>query len=195
LAGRYLYGDLSHAAMRVYDPASRTDADAGLSVDGLTTLGEDPCGRLYTAAYGGTVSRIVDGAPSPCSFPTTPPPSTPTTSPPADTTAPRVSIHVRGLRRVVARRALLLRIRCDERCRLTARGRVPGVARFRETHRTLAAGKRTTVRLRLSRPAARKLRRAINRRGSVRARLQVRATDTAGNERTRARRVRIRHQV
>ena len=189
LAGRYLYGDFTHSAMRALTPASGADAAAGLVSSSLTALGEDACGRLYTASYGGDVSGVVDGVPSPCSFP--PPPTGGSPPPAADTTPCVLELAARGTRVVTVRRYLRLRVRSNEACRLTITGRVRGIARFRTLRRTVKAGT-TTLKLRLSRPANRRLRHAVRGKRSVRVRLRVRGVDAAGNERVLTRRVRVR---
>ena len=63
--------------------------------------------------------------------------------------------------------------------------------KLRTRHRSLAAGKRTVVRIQLTRKTTRKLRRALNRRGYVRLALTVRATDAAGNRQVVTRRGRL----
>jgi glucose/arabinose dehydrogenase len=192
LLGRYLYGDLSHEGLRILDVHTHADAATTLSASGLTSLGEDACGRLYTAVLGGTVSRVVDGTPSPCPATGgggTPPPG----GTPADTKPPGMSVRVRGNRHFRTHRFLTLRLRCSEPCRVTASGRVPGLGRFRTTHRKLAAGRRVSVRLWLRKTAAARVRRALHRHASVGARVRVSAVDAAGNaHRPVTRRVRLR---
>jgi glucose/arabinose dehydrogenase len=194
LAGRYLYGDYSQPVLYALDPSNpRPDTPTGLSVSGLTALGEDACGRLYTAAYGGSVSRIVDGTPSPCSFPAPPPGpgGTPPGTTPPDTQPCTLALAARGTGRVTIRRYLRLRMRSDERCRVTVSGRLPGVARFRTTHRSLPAGRTVTVKLWLTPAANRRLRQAVRGRRSARVRVRVRGVDAAGNVRVLTRRVRV----
>ena len=95
-----------------------------------------------------------------------------------------------------------LRVRCDELCTVRASGRViltrsahsaaAPVLRARVARATLAAGVRTTLRLRLSTATRRTIRRSLGRRGRRAAvRISVRAADLAGNARSRARRVQI----
>jgi hypothetical protein len=134
------------------------------------------------------VSRIVDGAPSACAFATPPPPAPAA----ADTTPCSVSLKASGTRRVTVRRYLRLRVRANEACQLTVSGRVPGRLRFRTLHRSVAAATPTTLRLRLTKAANRKLRHATRGRHSVRVRVRVRAVDAAGNARVLTKRVRVR---
>jgi glucose/sorbosone dehydrogenase len=175
LDGRELYGDNSQPQARsvdLHNPAS--DARAGFATSGLSAFGTDGCGHVYAASVtDGTVSQIVDGTPSPCpqgSGGGAPPPPTTTGS----ARRCRLSVHVRGLRRVAKRRVLPLRVRANRACRVTVSARVKGVTRFRTAHRRLPAAKRVTVRLKLSRPAARKLRRALRHRSHVRVQLRLR---------------------
>jgi glucose/arabinose dehydrogenase len=189
LAGRYLYGDFAHSAMHALTPGSNADAEAGLDSDSLTALGEDACGRLYAASYNGSVSRIVDGTPSPCA----PPPSGPGGESPApDATPCTLRVRARGTSRVTARRYLRLAVRSSEPCRLTITGRVPGRLRFRTLRRSVPANRTVALKLRLTRAANRKLRAATRGRRSVQVRLRVRGVDAAGNQRVLSRRVLVR---
>jgi glucose/arabinose dehydrogenase len=183
LAGRYLYGDFCRSELRSAAlPDAAGDAPTGLSVDQLSALAEDACGRIYTLSLTGRVSQVVDGTASTCAFP--PDGSGPYIPVPgADRTPCRLSVHSTGLRHVSRRRVLPLRVRASEACRITATARIRGVARFGTVRRSLPAARRVTVRLRLSRSAATRLRRALARRFSVRLQLEVRGVDAAGNAR------------
>ena len=86
----------------------------------------------------------------------------------------------------------MLRVRCDEACRATARGRLRGVGPLRTASADLPAGDRTSLRVRFSRATARRLRAALRRRPRVVVATVVRAVDGAGNERAVGRRARIR---
>jgi glucose/arabinose dehydrogenase len=180
LAGRYLYGDFSQSAMHAQTVPAGTDGPAGLTTDTLAAMGEDACGRLYTASLNGPVSRIVDGTPSPCNPDGTAPPPGGTPVPTADTTPCTLSLKATGTRRVTVRRYLRLRVRSNEACRLTVSGRVPGRLRFRTRHRSVKA-------------ANRKLRRATRGKRSVRVKVRLRGVDAAGNARVLTKRVRVRH--
>jgi glucose/arabinose dehydrogenase len=63
LYGRYLYGDLCHAALRSVhlgrNGGARGDRATKLSVHNLVSLGEDARGRVYTVSLDGAVSRVV----------------------------------------------------------------------------------------------------------------------------------------
>jgi hypothetical protein len=187
LAGRYLYGDNCHSGLEsVVLGAPGGPADTGLSVGALTSFGEDACGRIYTASLGGRVSRLQEGAPSPCSFPAPPAGPGPGVPPPpgavpADATAPVLKLSWRGTQRL---RRLRLALRADEACTATLRAR-----RLRTRRVALEPGVRRAVRLRPTRRGARRLRRALARHGRVTLRIRIAARDAAGN--VRVRRVRI----
>jgi hypothetical protein len=58
--GRYLYGDLCTGQLRSFSLASpyATDRAEGIGVEELYSFGEDSCGRVYTVAGSGQVSRL-----------------------------------------------------------------------------------------------------------------------------------------
>jgi hypothetical protein len=73
LVGRYIYGDNCSPGIRSIEPTAAdpyaTDRGEGIAVKGLTSFGEDSCGRLYaTSSSGGVgvVYRLVGAAPTPC---------------------------------------------------------------------------------------------------------------------------------
>ena len=88
------------------------------------------------------------------------------------------------------KRRLLVRIRCTEACRIALGTRLKKVRRLATRHRNLAAGKRKTVKLKLSKPLTRK----IKRRRFVRIQVTVRATDATGNTRKVVKRGRIKRR-
>jgi hypothetical protein len=74
LDGRYVYGDNCSPGIRSIEPTaadpSATDRGEGIAVKGLTSFGEDSCGRLYaTSSSGGVgvVYRLVGTVPTACS--------------------------------------------------------------------------------------------------------------------------------
>jgi len=78
LLGRYVYGDNCSPGLRSVDLANpASDAPLGLTVPGLSSFGEDMCGRLFVMSLGGPVYRLVDGAPSACPTRQLPPPPPP----------------------------------------------------------------------------------------------------------------------
>jgi hypothetical protein len=73
LVGRYIYGDNCSPGIRSIEPTAAdpyaTDRGEGIAVKGLTSFGEDSCGRLYaTSSSGGVgvVYRLVGAAPTVC---------------------------------------------------------------------------------------------------------------------------------
>jgi len=188
LAGRYLYGDANLASLRSTTLVGDNDRAEPLPVASLSSFGEDACGRLYAASHTGPVFRIQDGTPTPCTFP----PPTPGSGPGADTTAPRLTVAIGGLKTALARRRLRVALRCNELCTTTITTRLRNVRRLTTTRRPLASNTKTVVRLKLSKTTVRRLRAALKRRGAVRVSVSVRATDAAGNVRRVVRRATIR---
>ncbi|HEX6227950.1 MAG TPA: Ig-like domain-containing protein, partial [Solirubrobacterales bacterium] len=104
---------------------------------------------------------------------------------------PRCTLSAK--RRQTARKQIAVRVRCDE----AVRAALVGKAVVRRTRRTmrfrlrkvrakLAAGRRSTLRLRpKNRKARRKLRRLVRRRWTARAVIRVRCVDGAGNSTTK----------
>jgi hypothetical protein len=188
LTGRYLYGDNAIGSLRSTLLASGGDRAEPLAISSLSSFGEDACGRLYVASYSGPVYRIQDGAATPCSFPV------PTVPPGADTTAPRLTVAIGGLKTALKRRRLRVTLRCDELCTTAITTRLRNVRRLATTRRPLAANTRTVVRLKLSKATVRRLRSALKRRRAVRVSVSVRATDAAGNGRRVVRRASLRRR-
>ena len=76
LLGRYIYGDNCAPGIRSIDPTAAdpyaTDRGEGIAVKGLTSFGEDSCGRLYASSSSGGVGvvyRLVGAAPTVCAVP------------------------------------------------------------------------------------------------------------------------------
>jgi glucose/arabinose dehydrogenase len=77
LLGRYVYADYCDGVIRSIVPSTGAgDAATGIDVADFTlaAFGEDACGRIYVVQLSGEVSRLIDGAASPCPAPATPPP-------------------------------------------------------------------------------------------------------------------------
>jgi hypothetical protein len=183
LRGRYLYGDTYRSSLySVALPNTGQREETGLPISALTSFGEDACGRIYAASLDGPVYRVQDGAPSSCSL-TAPGGST-------DTTAPAVKVWFAGMKTALKKRRLLVRLRCGEPCRAAIGTRLKKVRRLATRHRSLAANKRKTVKLKLSKTLTRK----IKRRGFARVKVTVRATDAAGNTRKVVRRGRLKRR-
>jgi len=146
LNGRYVYGDYCRSALwsiRLREPAAQDDRLLGLSVAGLSSFGEDACGRVYAISSDGPVFRLeAVGRPanSPC----------PAAKPPVRCRVPKVV----GLKLAAARSRIrrancrVGRVRYIRSAR--ARGRVvrqsprAGARRARGTrvHLTLSRGRR-----------------------------------------------------
>lgn len=207
LAGRYLYGDLCKPRLRSYAPgAPATDRDEpALSVTRLVGIGEDACGRVHAVQLGGVVLRLEGGGASGCALRVPEPgPGTGggagggdggTYTPPG-----RVTLRLRlgGPRRQrLTRRGLLVRARCNERCRLRALGaltlrRRGARIRLREVHRSLAPNRSAALRLKVSGGSLTAVGRALARGRRVSAIVTVRVRDTRGNLRTAQRTIRLR---
>jgi hypothetical protein len=96
---------------------------------------------------------------------------------------------VRSVRRL---RRLTVALRADEACRATVSAGIRGVATFRTATASLAAGRRSVVRLRLTARGTRSVRRALRRHRSLPVTVRVQALDVTGNVRTLSRSVRVR---
>ena len=197
LAGRYVYGDVCGGQLRSVALAdARSDRAEALAVSTVTSFGEDACGRVYAASLDGPVSRIQDGAATPCDIGGPPPASggpTPGPGGGADTARPALRTSVNGLRTLAGRRRLRIAVRTDEPVNAVLTGRLRGIASFKTARVRLPAG-RTVVKLTISRRTARRLRAALRRKPRVIAALAVTLRDDAGNERRTTRRLKIRRR-
>jgi glucose/arabinose dehydrogenase len=185
LRGRYIYGDF--ADQRIFSAVPRTGADdkpTGLTVTALTSFGQDACGHIYAASFNGEVYRLQDGAVSPCSL----------NGQATDTAPPGVAIGLAGMRKLLSKRVLRIGVRCSEACEVAVGTRLRKVRRLATRHRALTANQRKVVRVKLSKPLTRKLRKRVRRRGFVRIAVTVRATDAAGNVATKTKRGRIKRR-
>lgn len=139
-----------------------------------------------------------------------PPPASPTTPPspapgpagtgtgqpaagqPATPEPPRASVQVAAWQRILSRRSLTAVIRCTRDCDATIAGRIPlgggRLARLARTKRRVPAHAPTVVELRLPARYVKPLRKALRRRGSLRA--TITATPAGGAPTERAARVR-----
>jgi glucose/arabinose dehydrogenase len=211
LLGRYLYADTYAGQIRSLVPARPATGDreeTGLVRTNLVAFGEDACGHVHVVSISGTVERLQDGMPGACvlepeprALPgdtgpgaaTPPPAQAPTggSGPGAgDTAAPRLRIRVSGQRTLVPRRRLRIAVTASEPATLRAGGRLRGVARFRAARRQAAAGRRVVLITRITRKAARELRRTLRRKRVI-ASLTILARDAAGNQRRAERRVKM----
>jgi hypothetical protein len=197
LTGRYLYGDNCQNGIRsaVLVPPPGTvsdDAPTGLSVDGLTSFGEDSCGHVYAASGAGPVYRIDGDAFTPCPAASGPPGGNNGGNPPVvDARAPFLRLTVRGHQRVLHTRRVRLTLRCSETCGVSVGGKIRISRSRRRTRftakpatRQLAGKRRTTVGLALTRRGRRAIARGLRHHRSVKIKLAATARDSAGNRRT-----------
>ncbi len=207
LAGTYLYGDNCTGTISAATLPGGAPRTLGFTVANVSSFGEDGCGRVYAASLGGAVYRFASSGA--CAGPA--PfvgrlPAGVVAAPPAaapDRRAPALTLLRAAARQHALRTGFVtIRVRCDERCTVTARGRVlltrrarsaaTPTLRTRTAKATLAASARTTLRLRLSKATRRAIRRSLARPGRrATVRITVRAADTAGNARSRTLRVQI----
>jgi hypothetical protein len=174
LDGRYVYGDNCSPGIRSIEPTapdpSATDRSEGFAVKGLTSFGEDSCGRLYaTSSSGGVgvVYRLVGPAPTVCATPATGGGAAPTGGGKKANAAAGSASHlaIRAKDRAVPR---------DERAYLTVtvspcRGRQGEAV-------TLRSGKRTFPKRHLGRRCTAHFRPRIQRRARFRATIAADAT-------------------
>jgi plastocyanin len=114
----------------------------------------------------------------------------------ADKVKPTLKLSGRTKQKVLRQRAVLVRVEVNEASTVAARGTVsvPGadkVFRLKKASKQLAAGAKTTLKLKLPKQASRSFRRALARRARLTARLTVTAKDAAGNTRSAKRRIRL----
>ena len=140
-------------------------------------------GHAYIACLFAHPERA--GAPRPCE----------PTPPVIDKIPPRAALSGRARQRVLRQRAVVLFVLLDEDATVTASARIaiPAASpRARSTARAklvrlgpitkpIARGTRTRLRLRLPRKSMRLIRRALQARRSLTAKVRVRSTDAAGN--------------
>ena len=189
LVGRYVYGDNSNTAIRsavLAVPRATGDAPTGLTVNGLTSFGEDSCGHVYAASGAGPVYRIDGDAFTPCPERSVP-----------DTRAPALTIGGKARQRVLRLHGLRVALTCDETCGATvrARARVGRSKRryaLRTVTRQLAAGRRTTVTVRMPRRTRRAVARGLRHHRRVKIVATATARDAAANSSRRARSFRAR---
>ena len=203
LAGTYIFGDntrpeLYGVTLNALSGASDIHG-LGLAVSNLTGFGQDACGRIYVTLLNGTVQRLVaDSGESSCglgggeapgspasdsSVPDGPGPPT-TIVPAADRRAPRLSVSHARQRYIVALGRLLVGGRCDERCTITATGRLRigrHVGALRSVKASVAAGRSATVKLVLSHALRAQARAALRVHHDPHVVMALRAVDQAGN--------------
>ena len=178
LAGRYVYGDNCATAIRsVTLPAATDDAPTGLTVDGLSSFGEDSCGHVYATSLSGPVYRIDGDSFSPCPAGGT------------DTTPPTLKLSAWPSQRALRNRGFWVRALCSELCGVNIRGtmRIRGDShayKLKPQARLIAAGRRQKVTLVLWARGLRALRTALKHHRRVTASLNAAALDAAKNRAT-----------
>ena len=179
LHGRYVFGDASRPTVMsaAIDASGGSDLrpEPGLPVGAPSSFGEDGCGHVYVASLNGPVSRLQDGAVSPCVAPPPPP------APPGvvDGTPCTVKAAAKGTQRILRRgKRLRLALSANEACTVTLRAK-----RFRTKRVTLLPNIKRVVRLSPTRKGLRKLRRALalSNRHRLRITVRISAVDAAGN--------------
>jgi hypothetical protein len=192
LLGRYVYGDYCkgelYAATLAATGASRV-GPVGLRVAGLSSLGEDGCGRVYAASIDGPVYRLAGtgACAGPAPVPFAVPGDGPVGSSP-DGRRPKVKLKIAPRQKVLRRGFLRVTVSCNELCRVAASGKLlaPRATRratLRPTRRTLAERARVALKLPVSVPARRTLRARFASRPTALARVTVVARDGTGNRR------------
>jgi glucose/arabinose dehydrogenase len=175
LAGRYLYANLSDGriqAVRFGGGTAFDDRSTGARVPGLTSFGEDGCGRVYATTLGGVLYRLSqgDGACDAVGV---------TLAPPARQRAAAIGS---------VRAVLTCAVACTARVRASLTVSIAIVGRTATRTVTLAAGRRATVVLRVPAAARATLRRALarGRRWAPGARFVVTARAADGGPQRRA---------
>ena len=188
--GRYVYGDNCQPQIRsavLQKPRAADDKQLGVSVNGLSSFGEDSCGHVYMTALGGRVFRLDgDSPPMPCPEPAAP-----------DTGPPTVRLSRARAQRALRQKGFVVAVTCNEPCGFSASGRmrVSGSRTryvLRRVSKLAPAGRRVRVRLALSRRGTAALRRTLARRGRASVTVTILARDAAGNEATRKASIRAR---
>jgi hypothetical protein len=117
----------------------------------------------------------------------------PTTPPAADTTAPKLTLAAKRIQRALKTKRLVVSARCNEQCKIAAVAKLrigKKKVRVARAKATRAAGQKAKIKLKLSKKALRKVRKALKR-GKAKVILSVRAADPAGNRTAGSRRVTV----
>jgi hypothetical protein len=195
LAGRYVYGDNCANALRsVTLPAATDDSATGLTVDGLSSFGEDSCGHVYATSLSGPVYRIDGDAFSPCPEPppggggtTTPPPGGGGEPASPDTTPPVLRLSAWPNQHALRNRGFWVRASCNEVCGVNLVGamRIHGstrVYKLKRAARLVSAGGRQQITLQLWGRGLRALRAALRHHRHVSSTLTATALDAGKNQ-------------
>jgi hypothetical protein len=211
-----IYGPTGQFDTKIY--TFDDSALVGLALDCVTHIeldsvyGTTDVGTTFCMSPTGRITCPVTVTPSPTPTPTPTPtpvasvivgpgPTPPVPIPPAaqpDAVAPALTLAVRHAQHIGRDRTLSVTAGCGaEPCRVTAKGTIsmPGAAAvrpLRTARADLAAGAKTTLRLKVSRRTLALVRRAVRGGRTVRAHLTITAVDAAGNRTTRAGTIRVR---
>jgi len=191
LFGRLVYGDFFVPRLqtaRLADGAATDDREVGpqVQVPQLSGFGEDAGGCVYATSLSGPVYRLVENdARVPCG--PTAPNAIPISAPRGtDRRNPKIRAKVKRRQRVLKLKGVVAYVRCDERCRVTARGTLRiGKRRLAlrpASTRSVRAARLVRVKPRLTRHGTRALRRALEAGKRPTVRLSLRARDAAGNQ-------------
>jgi hypothetical protein len=191
LAGHYIYGDNCASGIRsVTLPAATDDAATGVTVDGLSSFGEDSCGHVYATSLSGPVYRIDGDAFSPCPEPPpgggTPGGGAPGGGNPPDTTPPTLKLTAWPKQHAIRRGGFWVRARCSELCGVNLAGtmHIAGQTRgykLKRAARLVAVNQRPMMTLGLWSPGVRALRTALKKGRRVTASVKATALDAAKN--------------
>jgi glucose/arabinose dehydrogenase len=209
LRGRYLYGDFCSSSLHsivLAKPSASGNRVEPLAPPGgqVVGFGEDSCGHVYVVQNAGAVSRIDDEPFTPCPDPPagggTPGGGTPGGGDPGggnpgggtgqngDGRAPSLKVSRARRQRLLRNKAVYFGVSCDEACSLAteanARLAVSGKTRkwaFPAVTRSLAAGERPRLRLRLSKAMRAGLARRVAQGAQPLVKVVVIARDEAGN--------------
>jgi glucose/arabinose dehydrogenase len=159
LDGRYVYAALSTGEIRstrFVGGRAVEDRETGLRAPGITSFGEDACGRVYATTLDGALLRISQGSGA-CG-------------------AVGVALATAPRQRLATRR-VVVSVTCAAACTLKAYGSLRAsarvVGRTVTATRKLRAGVRTEVALRVPAATARTLQRAVRRGRSATVRIVV----------------------
>ena len=157
-------------------------------MSGLSSLGEDGCGRLYATSIDGPVYRLATtgacAGPAPVPFAA---PQGPLGTPAGPGGRPKVKLRVPARQKVLRAGYVLLAPRCNKICRITATGNLllgkGNEPKLQRVRRTLAANARVMLKVPVPLPARRLLRARLAAQPLALARMAVTATDAAGRKR------------
>jgi hypothetical protein len=189
-----------------FEDATTVLTEEGLPPDSrsYTSAAQLPPGTYYVhiAAYNASSPSCVDPTDPACPLEfsdpvavTIPPdpPSGGTTPPPSGGGGSKiVNLRITGHRsqKALRKKAVIISATCDQTCALTASGSlsIPGASktyRLRSVKRSLSAGKKVTLKLKLSKKVIRTAKRALRKHKRIRATIRLTAKNSAGTKTSR----------